>query len=333
MKKFVGTAGLLCLILTVSGFAQSVNSTIGGTVQDATGAFIPGVTITVTNTQTGVAATTISNEAGAYQFASLSLGTYNITAELPGFATRTVKEYQLGGGVQARINFTLEVASATGTTIDVNISGRAAHDVLQFGRYGPCRIQDSRPARANPQHFQSCARHAGRAVHVGWNDRHHGRGTSGRCERDARRRQCQRRTLRKRRLVGDLFDFEGYTQVVDPSYTPVTTNGLNAGYTNKAILAPNGQVILVNPQPGELGTLGYTPLRGPGETRLDMNMVKRFRIHETREFEFRVDAINVLNTPNFAAPNVAMNATGNAFGRITGAAGARRFVVNARVNF
>jgi hypothetical protein len=30
-------------------------------------------------------------------------------------------------------------------------------------------------------------------------------------------------------------------------------------------------------------------------------MVKRFRIHETRDFEFRVDAINVLNTPNFAA--------------------------------
>ena len=85
-------ATLLCLVFCVSVLgAQSVNSTIGGTVQDATGAFIPGVTITATNTQTGVASTTISNESGAYQFPSLQPGTYNITAELPGFGTQSVR--------------------------------------------------------------------------------------------------------------------------------------------------------------------------------------------------------------------------------------------------
>jgi len=129
-----------------------------------------------------------------------------------------------------------------------------------------------------------------------------------------------------------VFYFDGYTQVTDPYITNVSSlNGLSDGFTNKAVRAPNGQIILMNPQPGDLGTLGYTTLRGPREIRLDVNLVKRFRIHETKEFEFRLDAINVLNTPNFNDPNVNMN--GNTFGQITGATGARIFVLNSRINF
>src|SRR5687768_18261124 len=101
MRKLLAAAMLLpCFVFFVDGFGQSVNSAIGGTVQDATGAFIPGVSITVTNTQTGVAAATISNEAGAYQFPSLQLGTYTLTAELPGFTTQVVRDYQLGASLQ-----------------------------------------------------------------------------------------------------------------------------------------------------------------------------------------------------------------------------------------
>jgi len=72
-----------------------------------------------------------------------------------------------------------------------------------------------------------------------------------------------------------------------------------------------------------------------------MNLIKRFRIHETREFEFRLDAINILNHPNFGNPgatnsnrdgNLNINIA-NTFGRITTATGSRRFVVNTRINF
>src|SRR5688572_16600970 len=104
MKKLLAAAVALCFILSLNGFAQSTNSTVGGTVQDSTGAFIPGVAITATNTLTGVAATTISNESGAYQFPSLQPSTYTFSAELPGFTTQTVRDYQLGGSAQARIN-------------------------------------------------------------------------------------------------------------------------------------------------------------------------------------------------------------------------------------
>jgi len=118
-------------------------------------------------------------------------------------------------------------------------------------------------------------------------------------------------------------------------------DGLNAGYSNKAIVGPNGQIVLVNPQPGEVGTLGLTTIKGPTSLSFDMNLIKRFRIHETREFEFRLDAINILNHPNFGNPGATnSNRDGklninvaNTFGRITTATGSRRFVVNTRINF
>src|SRR5205085_7961376 len=85
------------------------NATVGGTVSDATGALIPGVTVTATHVATGIATTVISNEAGAYQFASLQTGTYTISAELGGFRTQTFSNVVLGVSQQVRMNFTLQV--------------------------------------------------------------------------------------------------------------------------------------------------------------------------------------------------------------------------------
>jgi len=47
-------------------FAQGANTQLGGVVTDQSGALIPGVTITVVNTETGVMNTLITNESGAY---------------------------------------------------------------------------------------------------------------------------------------------------------------------------------------------------------------------------------------------------------------------------
>jgi hypothetical protein len=127
--------------------------------------------------------------------------------------------------------------------------------------------------------------------------------------------------------------FDGFIQVTDPSFSVPTVNGLNTGYSNKAIQGPDGQIILVNPQPGELGTLGYSTVRGARSLNFDMNLIKRFRLHESKEFEFRMDVINILNHPNFGTPTTNINATGNTFGRITSATGARSFIVNTRVSF
>src|SRR5213593_629286 len=113
-KSTCAVAALGCLFIYVAASAQTSNATVGGTVADATGALIPGVTITATNTGTSIVNAVVTNESGAYQFAALQPGTYKVTAELSGFQTKTFTE--------VRLNFILEVAAATGTNIDVTIA-------------------------------------------------------------------------------------------------------------------------------------------------------------------------------------------------------------------
>src|SRR5215471_724635 len=90
-------AVLLCCVVHIEiAFAQSGNASVFGFVQDPTQAFIPGVTVTATNTQTNVATTAITNESGTYNIVSLLPGTYKLTAELPGFKTQVLTDVQLG---------------------------------------------------------------------------------------------------------------------------------------------------------------------------------------------------------------------------------------------
>ena len=120
MYRLIAATTLLCFALTTIAIAQ-VNSAIGGTVQDSSQALIPGVSIKATNTQTGVVATTISNESGAYNFAALIPGTYSVTASLPGFRSKTFSDVQLSAAAPLRLNFTLEVG-AVSTQVDVTVA-------------------------------------------------------------------------------------------------------------------------------------------------------------------------------------------------------------------
>jgi len=121
-KKSTYAIALLLACFAATGFGQTINATVGGTVADASGALIPGVTVTATNTGTGIVNTVVTNEAGAYQFAALQPGTYKISAELPGFQTQTFTDVQLGGAQQVRLNFTLQVAAAAGTSVEVTVA-------------------------------------------------------------------------------------------------------------------------------------------------------------------------------------------------------------------
>ena len=96
--KWYGAAAALVVGLVFSGNAvgQNFNASVGGFAQDTTQAFIPGVTITATNTQTGVVATAVTNESGAYNIPSLLPGTYKLSAELPGFRTQVFNDVQFG---------------------------------------------------------------------------------------------------------------------------------------------------------------------------------------------------------------------------------------------
>src|SRR5215471_13038298 len=121
MKRLIAAVSFLLLIVFTNSFAQTTNATLGGTVSDATGALIPGVTVTATNTQTGIVTSVVTNETGAYQFASLQTGVYKVTSELPGFQMQTYNTVTLGVGQQVRLNFSLQVAGQA-QNVEVNVA-------------------------------------------------------------------------------------------------------------------------------------------------------------------------------------------------------------------
>ncbi len=134
------------------------------------------------------------------------------------------------------------------------------------------------------------------------------------------------------KVANGVTYFPGTLQILDPAGAGVSTlNGLSGSFSNRAITDANGRLLLVSPAPGQIGTLGQKWIEGPALVNFDVNLIKRVRITESKEFELRVDAVNVLNDPQFANPNVNINNT--SFGRITTARGNRRFVLNARLNF
>lgn len=126
--------------------------------------------------------------------------------------------------------------------------------------------------------------------------------------------------------------FSGWQQVVDPHVARMTTTqGVQQRSTLRAIADENGRLLMVNPQPGELGSLSGRFFESPGSFRLDLNLIKRVRITERIGLQIRADAINFTNSPQWGDPNANINSLD--FGRITSADGNRIVVLQARLTF
>src|SRR6266478_3804876 len=79
---------VLGISLGVLGWAQAVStSQINGTVQDASGAVLPGAEIAAMQNDMLPARNTISNDAGSYDVPNLSVLPYMLEVSLPGFRT------------------------------------------------------------------------------------------------------------------------------------------------------------------------------------------------------------------------------------------------------
>jgi carboxypeptidase family protein/TonB-dependent receptor-like protein len=128
MRMILKTAVLLCLVLSVrNALAQTGNGSVGGIVQDSTKALIPGVSITLTNTATGVSSTQITNDTGAYAFQSVPPGNYKLNAELPGFKSAVANELRVGPNAQVRLDLVMEVGG-----LDTKVEVSVAADQLQI---------------------------------------------------------------------------------------------------------------------------------------------------------------------------------------------------------
>jgi Carboxypeptidase regulatory-like domain/TonB dependent receptor len=85
MVKWAVVAIVLGTFSVSPVFAQQDAATIVGEISDASGAVVPGATVTVTNVATGISLTTVSNERGLYSLPGLRPGEYTIGVELQGF--------------------------------------------------------------------------------------------------------------------------------------------------------------------------------------------------------------------------------------------------------
>jgi len=115
--------GLLWLVLTcISAMAQSTAG-ITGNVKDQTGAVLPGVEVTGTQTATAAKRTVVTDEAGLYIFTNLPIGPYMIEAGLPGFRTYV----QTGIVLQVNANPAIPIVMQIGQVAEqVEVSADAA---------------------------------------------------------------------------------------------------------------------------------------------------------------------------------------------------------------
>jgi len=128
----------LLLISTAAVFAQAVNGTIVGNVTDSSGAVVAGAKITLTEVNTKISRTTVTNASGEYSFPDLPPGKYDVTAEMPGFK----KEVEAGTVLEAnntpRVDLKVQPGDVTQT---VEVQAMAA--TLQTERADTGRTMDS----------------------------------------------------------------------------------------------------------------------------------------------------------------------------------------------
>jgi 4-hydroxy-L-threonine phosphate dehydrogenase PdxA len=105
----------LGLLAPATAFAQTGAASLTGIVTDASGAAVPGATVTATNQATNVDYTAVSNDAGNYTVTSLPVGAYVVKAELSRFKTAATKPIQMEAKQVVRLDFKLELGAVEET--------------------------------------------------------------------------------------------------------------------------------------------------------------------------------------------------------------------------
>ena len=107
-------AGFLVFSLASTiAWAQVETAQISGIIKDSTGAVLPGVQVTATQTATGAKRSTVSNETGNYVLPSLPTGPYMLQAELPGFKSHVQTGIVLQVDGRTEINIVLQVGQVS----------------------------------------------------------------------------------------------------------------------------------------------------------------------------------------------------------------------------
>ena len=106
-------AALLGLLWGATGgaAAQELYGSVVGTIRDTSGAQVPGVSVQITNRETNLVMTTVSNETGAYTFANVLPGTYDVKVTLQGFKEFVQQGVPVTAGAISRVDARLQVGN------------------------------------------------------------------------------------------------------------------------------------------------------------------------------------------------------------------------------
>src|ERR1700679_162784 len=118
LKQAVNLGYLVLLILGISFLAHAqsgTSSAISGTVTDATGALVPNVSVTATETNTKAIRTGKTDVSGHYLFSQVNPGTYRVTIRASGFATAASEPTAVEVGRNVALNFSLHPESSNQT--------------------------------------------------------------------------------------------------------------------------------------------------------------------------------------------------------------------------
>jgi hypothetical protein len=106
-----------------AAFAQFDTATVLGSVQDNTGSVVPGATVTLTGLDTGIATTKVTDENGNFEFVTVRVGRYKLTAELQGFSVALADNVQVTIGARQRVDLQLTPGNVAET---IEVVGAAA---------------------------------------------------------------------------------------------------------------------------------------------------------------------------------------------------------------
>ncbi len=129
MLCVLGSLIILCFA-NATTFAQTSTATLRGTVRDNQHAVMPGVSITLRQVETNTVRTAVTSPAGDYFIPNLPAGTYELAAELSGFAPFKQADLKLGVGQVLALDLSLELASVQES---VTVSGKATMVETQSG--------------------------------------------------------------------------------------------------------------------------------------------------------------------------------------------------------
>ena len=118
MRDLVVTLGsslLLLALLIGPAHGQAVNGTLLGTITDSSGAAVPNVQITCTETNTGVNRKAVTSDVGTYVFSGLPPGVYSVAVELLGFKKEVRSRVEVQVNQTARVDVTLQPGAVTET--------------------------------------------------------------------------------------------------------------------------------------------------------------------------------------------------------------------------